>query len=247
MAKEKITIITVTYNCIDILENTINSCINQNYDNIEYLIIDGASTDGTLDIIKKYSYKITKWISEPDKGIFDAMNKGIKMASGDWVIFMNAGDYFYQNNVLSDIFAKEDLSEFGVIHGRFMSCSNNQLELIDLTPFYKNTKSVKGMGFSHQACFVRTTLARDNLFSSEYKFSADYNQLYNLYYKNNIAFKQVDTIVAVMQGDDGATQRNYIKHLNEVCKICKNASFFAKLLFKYKLLFKFYIRKMLKL
>ena len=71
--------------------------------------------------------------------------------------------------------------------------------LIDLTPFYRNTKSVKGMGFSHQACFVRTDLAKENLFSDKYKLTADYNQLYNLYYRDNIAFKQVDTIVAVMQ------------------------------------------------
>ena len=88
----KITFITVCYNAIDTLEKTILSIINQTYPNIEYIIIDGASTDGTVDIIKKYEHKLSYWISEPDKGIYDAMNKGLKRATGDYINFMNADD-----------------------------------------------------------------------------------------------------------------------------------------------------------
>lgn len=103
---KKITVVTVCFNAESVLEQTMQSVLNQTYKNVEYLIIDGGSKDGTLDIIKKYSDKV-KWISEPDKGIYDAMNKGVKMASGEWINFMNAGDRFASNDVLEKIFAKE--------------------------------------------------------------------------------------------------------------------------------------------
>lgn len=92
--KLKITVITVVYNGIDYIEDTILSVINQDYSNIEYIIIDGKSDDGTMDIVEKYATKISYWVSESDNGIYDAMNKGIKVATGDWIIFMNCGDYF---------------------------------------------------------------------------------------------------------------------------------------------------------
>jgi len=89
-----LSIITVVYNGAQYLEKTIQSVVNQTYDNIEYIIIDGGSTDGSVDIIKKYTDKINYWISEKDKGIFDAMNKGLQNVNGEFVAFMNAGDYY---------------------------------------------------------------------------------------------------------------------------------------------------------
>ena len=99
----KISVITVAYNASRYIETTILSVINQTYSNIEYIIIDGGSTDGTVDIIKKYSNKISYWISEPDKGIYDAMNKGINKATGEWINFMNAGDTFHNPDTLSAV------------------------------------------------------------------------------------------------------------------------------------------------
>jgi glycosyltransferase involved in cell wall biosynthesis len=90
--KPKISVITICYNAVDLIEKTILSVLHQSYDNIEYIIIDGNSTDGTVDIIQKYANQLAYWISEPDGGIFDAMNKGLDHATGEWVNFMNAGD-----------------------------------------------------------------------------------------------------------------------------------------------------------
>lgn len=101
-----ISVVTVSYNAVLTIEQTILSVINQTYPHIEYIIIDGGSTDGTVDIIKKYANRIAYWVSEPDKGIYDAMNKGIRTAKGEWINFMNAGDLFYSKDTLEKVFSK---------------------------------------------------------------------------------------------------------------------------------------------
>ncbi|GHT88667.1 hypothetical protein FACS1894137_17110 [Spirochaetia bacterium] len=103
--KPLITIITVVYNDEKRLEKTILSIVNQTYENIEYIIVDGESTDSTINIIKQYEDKIDYWISEPDKGIYNAMNKAIDLSCGEWINFMNSGDIFYAHDVLEKIFS----------------------------------------------------------------------------------------------------------------------------------------------
>ncbi|MEF3279758.1 MAG: glycosyltransferase [Elusimicrobiota bacterium] len=104
-----ISVVTVVFNGKDFLQKTIESVISQTYPHIEYIVIDGGSTDGTVDIIKKYEDKITYWVSEKDNGIYDAMNKAIKVSKGSWLIFMNAGDMFVDKNVLKKIFIEDKL------------------------------------------------------------------------------------------------------------------------------------------
>ena len=101
----KYSIITINYNNRDGLENTIKSVINQTCQDFEYIVIDGGSTDGSVDVINKYADKIDYWISEPDKGIYNAMNKGILRAHGEYLNFMNSGDYFYDNEVLEKMYS----------------------------------------------------------------------------------------------------------------------------------------------
>ena len=99
----KVSIITVVLNKAEYIEACIHSVINQDYNDIEYIIIDGGSIDGTIDIIRRYEYRIAKWISEPDRGIYDAMNKGISMASGDVIGILNADDMYANDRVLEKV------------------------------------------------------------------------------------------------------------------------------------------------
>ncbi|MEM6725896.1 MAG: glycosyltransferase family 2 protein, partial [Bacteroidota bacterium] len=117
--KHSISVITVVYNGKDLLEGTIKSVINQTYPHIEYVMVDGNSKDGTQEIIQQYADRIDQWISEPDKGLYDAMNKGLRMATGDFVLFMNAGDEFRNPDVLEKVFAKAT-EKTDVLYGEVM-------------------------------------------------------------------------------------------------------------------------------
>jgi len=189
--KPLITVITVVFNGEKYLEETIQSIINQTYDNVEYIIIDGGSTDGTLDIIKKYENKIDYWISEKDKGIYDAMNKGIDVATGDWINFMNAGDGFYDIDVLNKIFSQNDLKKIDILYG------NHNVIYPHKTRIAKagNMKNIwKGSQFSHQSTFVSSIVHKANKYNFYNKIAADFELFYTLY-KKKINFKYVDIIV----------------------------------------------------
>ena len=125
--KPLISIITVVYNDKIKLEETILSVIGQTYDNVEFIIIDGSSTDGTINIIKKYEDKIDYWVSEKDSGIFDAMNKGILASKGDYINFMNAGDFFTKNNLVSEVVNILDSEEIDFLYGDFNTGNNNRV------------------------------------------------------------------------------------------------------------------------
>lgn len=187
-----ISIITVSYNTVKTIEETILSVLNQTYPNIEYIIIDGGSTDGTLDIIKKYQDKITYWVSEPDKGIYDAMNKGTLKATGEWLNFMNAGDTFYDEQVLEKVFKDNDWSDTDVIYGDVIIKYSKKEKLKKVWPL---TQLEKGMPFCHQSSFVRTTLQKQFLFNTNYKICADYDFFYTLY-KKKFYFKYTNILIA---------------------------------------------------
>jgi glycosyltransferase involved in cell wall biosynthesis len=180
-----ITVVTVVYNGEESIENTILSIINQTYKNIEYIIIDGGSIDGTIDIIKKYEEKITFWSSEPDKGIYDAKNKSIEKATGDWINFMNVGDTFVSNDTVKQIsnFLKDDLN---IVYGDCLIKYNDQSDSI-----YKKSnnfdKIIYHIPFCHQSVFVKTSLMKEFKFELTYSCTGDYNFFFNVYKcrKNN--------------------------------------------------------------
>mgnify|MGYP001459862195 CR=1 FL=1 len=169
----KLSVITVVYNNARDIERTILSVVNQTYPNIEYLVIDGGSADGTVGIIERYASRITKWVSEPDQGIYDAMNKGLAMASGDYVLFMNSGDEIYAADTVERVFASFPGAD--IYYGE-TEVYNESWQPIGLrrhaAPERFNWKSFRyGMNVSHQAIYVRRTIAE--AYDTRYQLSAD--------------------------------------------------------------------------
>lgn len=214
----KISVVTVCYNAADEIETTIKSVINQSYPNIEYLIIDGGSTDGTVDIIKKFSDKIAFWVSEKDKGIYDAMNKGIKIASGDFINFMNAGDYFYSDTTVEEA-VKRFPNHTDVIFGdSVVKNKNNNLVFQECSPDPELLK--KTPTYRHGASFVNLALHKSVPFDlskkKEFDYGLDYNQIWNLH-KMGKTFKKIDLPVLVYK-EDGISN-NILKSYKIIFKI----------------------------
>jgi glycosyltransferase involved in cell wall biosynthesis len=175
----KLSIITITYQAEQYLERTIQSVLAQgNRKDIEYIIIDGASKDGTLDLIETYKSHLDRIVSEPDRGIYDAMNKGMQLATGDYLIFMNAGDCFAENDTVESIFAAMD-QEPDVIVGDalFVDMDGKTMGLrSEVTP-HKIPQNLTwqsfqyGMVICHQSFIVKRTIAP--LFDLQFRLSSD--------------------------------------------------------------------------
>jgi len=164
----RVTIVTVVYNSAKLLEKTIQSVIVQTYQDMEYIIIDGGSTDGTLEIINKYRENISCFISEPDKGIYDAMNKGVKYAAGEWIAFLNAGDVYYSPETIEEMMDRA-VSDCGIIYG----------DTINSDGKYEKARKLYMMNFAmcfcHQSCLVRKEYLLIRPFNISYKICADYD------------------------------------------------------------------------
>lgn len=167
---DKVSVITVTYNAFATLENTILSVIHQSYPNFEYIIIDGGSTDGTVEIIKRYATKLAYWISEQDDGIYHAMNKGISASTGEWIIFLGADDIFYNEGILGKIFTGKDLASVDLLYGNVILKSRGTVFGGSRTYAQLIEKNV-----NHQSIFYRKSLLeKTGAFNLKYKILADY-------------------------------------------------------------------------
>lgn len=197
-----ITIVTVSYNSVNTIEQTISSVINQDYPNIEYIIIDGGSKDGTIDIIKKYEKFINHWISEPDRGIYHAMNKGIDIAKGNFIHFLNSDDCFVNYGIVSKICeVLRDNTQIDVLganvwivdeKNNFQSCVENDLN---------EKKIYNGRMTPHPGMIVRKEVLQVYHFNENYKISSDYNLFLEIYYSKKYNFKFInDCIVFFSNG-----------------------------------------------
>ena len=173
MNNPKLSVITIVYNNVVAIERTMLSVLNQTYLNIEYIIIDGASTDGTKEIIQKYKERIAKFISEPDKGLYDAMNKGLALATGDYVLFMNSGDEIYASETVSEVFATAPSGD--IYYGETEMFDENWNSLGQRrhhAPEHFDWHSFKfGMNVSHQAIYIKRSLTEP--YNLAYKYSSD--------------------------------------------------------------------------
>lgn len=213
MNRPLITIITVCYNAVSTIEKTILSVINQTYTNIEYIIVDGNSNDGTINTIKKYENKISHWISEPDKGIYDAMNKGIKLATGEWINFMNSGDTFYNDYTIEDLFTKTN-NKSDIIYGD----TNLILKIGNYIKKGERINSHNYMPFLHQSAFARTSLLQKNGFDIKYKICADRNFFYQMY-QNKRIFEYINITISNYEAEEGVSATNFIKLHSEIASI----------------------------
>ena len=185
MEQPLVTGITVCYNAREMLLRTMNSVWAQTYKHVEYVIVDGASTDGTLELLEEYGGRIDHWVSESDKGIYDAMNKGVSMAKGKWVIFMNAGDCFADNHVLENVFSvprQADVIYGDVVKGGVVKKASSP-------------RNAHRMFFCHQSVFVKIESLKAFPFDISHKMSADFKQMKQLWLAGK-QFLQLDFPIA---------------------------------------------------
>ncbi len=237
--KPVLSVITVVYNSEAFLERTIKSVQAQGYANIEHILVDGGSADATLDIIKRYESKIAYWISEKDNGIYDAMNKGQALASGDYLLFLNSGDEFFETDTVQKIF--ENFPPADVYYGdtQMIDTQGNAMGQRRLRPPQRlHWKSLsKGMLVCHQSLIVKRGLA--DPYNTEYRIAADIDWVINALKKTDSICNTHLHISKFMEGGMSSTQmkkglsERYLilkKHFGFVANLINHTYFAFRLL-----------------
>lgn len=208
-----LSIITINYNNKVGLEKTIESVINQTYNDFEYIVIDGNSSDGSQDIINEYNDKISYSISEPDTGIYNAMNKGIKIASGEFLLFLNSGDCLFDNNILSKVV--QDLnSEISIFYGNMIISNNGKPTTFCNLPDELSFSFFLNFSLPHQATFIKKQLFDDNFYYNEnLKIISDWE--FNLYCicKKNEPYQHLNYIISDFDGSGISSNLNNTNQL----------------------------------
>lgn len=216
-----ITIVTVCYNAASSIQNTMDSILNQNYPAIEYLVIDGASTDNTMELVVKMADSFKQkgiqfhYFSEKDRGIYDAMNKGIQYATGKWINFMNAGDGFYASDILMKTF--QDDPEENFLYGDTIfqkAFGDILLKPQDIDRLRKH------MVFCHQSVFVPTRVMKEYPFGLEYRIAGDYKFFYD-YYNRGGSFRYLGYPIAYFESENGLSSSNTLQAHKEKAQIRK--------------------------
>lgn len=210
--KVKISVITVCYNASDVIGHTMNSVLKQNCEDFEYIVVDGASVDSTYELVQSYQSafeeKCVRFIhfSERDGGIYQAMNKAIQLCSSSWVIFMNAGDYFGSDTVLTEVFSASIPENTSVIYGKVIKFLGDYEEVDEPKSLDMIKKS---MPFCHQAAFVSLDDIKAEGFDAQFRIAADYDMFLGLYLKGK-SFVALDIVVAYYSLD-GVSSKNMIR------------------------------------
>ncbi len=207
--RNKITVITVVYNNVSDIKDTLDSFVAQTWPEKELVVIDGGSTDGTAEIVRAYSDKIAYWCSQPDEGIYDAMNKGIDRATGEWVTFLNSGDVFADEYVLEKVFSGNNYDGFDVVYGNSIEVTDSARLHLDASPDASCMEYFPA--YRHGSSFVRTKLQREFKFNLSLKnklgYALDWEMIHRMY-KAGRTFKKVDVAMqAFLQ--EGVSNRPY--------------------------------------
>lgn len=233
----KVTVVTAVLNDAGHIEQTILSVISQTDIEIEYIIVDGGSKDGTLELIGKYKDKISLFISEPDRGVYDAMNKGIKYSTGDFVYFLNSGDVLLNPSILSKIKLEELKEKNAIIYGNVIVAYGNIEALEKPRPFFNSKMKFKGIGICHQSMFFPGELIRNEKYDLSYNIAADYDLAYRLWRKGTV-FLYKDITIAKYDWGKGISSNPYklLDVYRENARVCHqqlNPLYWAKMVLEY--------------
>ena len=233
----KVTVVTAVLNDAGHIEQTILSVISQTDIEIEYIIVDGGSKDGTLELIGKYKDKISLLISEPDRGVYDAMNKGIKYSTGDFVYFINSGDVLLNPSILSKIKFEDVNVRNTIIYGNVVVAYGNIEALEKPRPFFNSKMKFKGIGICHQSMFFPGELIRNEKYDLSYNIAADYDLAYRLWRKGTV-FLYKDITIAKYDWGKGISSNPYklLDVYRENARVCHqqlNPLYWAKMILEY--------------
>lgn len=215
----KVSVITVVYNDVRGIEYTIRSVMKQTYVELEYIIVDGHSTDGTLDVIDQYREEISKLISEKDHGIYDAMNKGLAVATGDYVLFLNSGDELYEDMTLEKVFSSAENADIYYGETKLIDEERNIIgDRRHHAPKRFDWKSFRyGMNICHQAIYVKRSIAEP--YDLQYELSADVDWVIRAAKKANKIVNVNQYVAKYLVG--GTTQKRHRQSLKERYTIFK--------------------------
>ena len=233
----KVTVVTAVLNDAGHIEQTILSVISQTDIEIEYIIVDGGSKDGTLELIGKYKDKISLLISESDRGVYDAMNKGIKYSTGDFVYFLNSGDVLLNPSILSKIKFEDVNVRNTIIYGNVVVAYGNIEALEKPRPFFNSKMKFKGIGICHQSMFFPGELIRNEKYDLSYNIAADYDLAYRLWRKGT-EFLYKDITIAKYDWGKGISSNPYklLDVYRENARVCHqqlNPLYWAKMILEY--------------
>ena len=194
----KVTVITINYNNLHGLKRTIPSVLSQTYDDFEYIVVDGGSTDGSKEYIESQK-GISQWISEKDKGIYNAMNKGISMAHGEYCIFMNSGDHFFSPYSLGNAYKGLDGTDYCT--GRTAIVRDDNSIEFHIPPKLMTVLFIKDTSLQHQSTFIKTSLLKKYPYDEQLKIVSDWAHFFELWYNKKCTYKTLDSIISVFYFD----------------------------------------------
>lgn len=241
----KVSIITIVYNNQNSITYAIESVLNQNYPDVEYIIIDGQSTDGTVDKIKPYLTSISHLISEPDKGIYDAMNKGLKLATGDIIGILNSDDFYANDHIISDVVYWFENKKVDLVFGDIVYVKPDNLEKVIRhysSANFSPKKFVWGWMPAHPSCFLRREIyEKYGYFKTDYKISADYELLTRFMARFQISYDYIPQVFVKMRIGGASTanlKSNWILN-KEIVRACSENGIKTNI---YKVLFKYFVK-----
>ncbi|MDB4026800.1 glycosyltransferase [Candidatus Thioglobus sp.] len=198
----KVSIITVVWNNKETIKDSINSVLNQTYADIEYIVVDGSSSDGTVDIVKGYVNKISHFISEPDEGIYDALNKGIELASGDVIGILHSDDLFSDRFVVSDMMERMAVENAEIAFSDMVIVDNSMTKVLRyyMASYFSPWMFKIGWMPPHPTCFIKKSLFDEfGMYSLDYKVAGDFDFLVRIFYARDISWTYLDRVTVKMR------------------------------------------------